>query len=154
MKKFCLLFFAVALCLSSYAQYVDLGLPSGTKWKSVNEAGDENVFYTYDEAVKAFGDKLPTKEQLEELHYYCKWEYLKDKQAYKITGLNGNFIVLPAAGGRNCDGNVYNVGSYGYYWSSTPYASEYARSLYFNSGYVFMLSRYRCSGQSVRLVQD
>ncbi len=63
MKKICLLILAISFCFSSYTQYVDLGLPSGTKWKSVNEAGDENGFYTYDEAIKAFGNKLPTKKQ-------------------------------------------------------------------------------------------
>ena len=68
MKKFCLLIFAVALCLSSYAQYVDLRLPSGTKWKSSNETG----FYTYEKAVNTFGDKLPTKKQCEELKDKCK----------------------------------------------------------------------------------
>ena len=48
----------------SAAGYVDLGLPSGTKWKSTNEIGGNNGFYTYDEAISAFGDKLPTKEHL------------------------------------------------------------------------------------------
>ena len=43
--------------------YTDLGLPSGTKWKNFNATG----FYTYDEAVSKFGNRLPTKEQWEEL---------------------------------------------------------------------------------------
>lgn len=157
MKKICLLFFAVVLCLSSYAQYVDLGLPSGTKWKSSNETGGKNGFYTYDEAVKAFGNKLPTKEQLEELHYYCKWVWLSDKRAYKVTGLNGNFIVLPAAGTRSCavSGSVTNVGGFGYFWSSTPDGSASAWSLGFYSDKVYITSAVnRCGGQSVRLVQD
>ena len=54
--------------------YVDLGLPSGTKWKSANETGGYNGFYTFDEAVSTFGDKLPTKEQFEELKNNCTWE--------------------------------------------------------------------------------
>ncbi|HJJ45480.1 MAG TPA: hypothetical protein O0Y17_00165 [Methanocorpusculum sp.] len=45
------------------AGYVDLGLPSGTLWKDKNESGG---FYTYDEAMKAFGNNLPTMEQFEE----------------------------------------------------------------------------------------
>lgn len=43
--------------------YTDLGLPSGTIWKNFNATG----FYTYDEAVSQFGNRLPTKEQWEEL---------------------------------------------------------------------------------------
>ena len=41
------------------AGYVDLGLPSGTLWKDKNEEGG---FYTYDQAVSKFGNKLPTKD--------------------------------------------------------------------------------------------
>lgn len=107
MKKFCLLIFAVALCLSSYAQYVDLGLPSGTKWKSSNETGGNNGLYTYDEAVKAFGNELPTLVQYVELIDSCKWEWLKDKKAFKGTGPNGSFIILPATSHRDCDGDVH-----------------------------------------------
>ena len=46
--------------------YVDLGLPSGTLWRNSNEGGDY-ARYTYDEAISRFGNKLPTKQQLEEL---------------------------------------------------------------------------------------
>ncbi len=134
--------------------YVDLGLPSGTKWKASNETtGYANVFYTYDEAVSAFGDMLPTKEQFDELRVYCTWEW-QNNGGYKVTGTNGNSIVLPAAGHRHFDGNVYGVGSYGNYWSSTPYDSENAWRLTFNSGDVTMGYNDRCYGFAVRLVQD
>ena len=72
---------------------------------------------------------------------------------YKVVGPNGNSIVLPAAGLRFCSGGVYIVGTYGYYWSSTPDGSEYAWYLVFNSSAVGMTGDYRCNGQSVRLVQ-
>ena len=61
--------------------------------------------------------------------------------------------VLPAAGNRNCNGNVNNVGSNGNYWSSTPNGSENAWNLNFNSGKVSINNNNRCNGQSVRLVQ-
>ena len=61
--------------------------------------------------------------------------------------------VLPAAGNRNCNGNVNNVGSNGNYWSSTPNGSDNAWNLNFNSGEVNMNNNNRCYGQSVRLVQ-
>lgn len=136
--------------------YVDLGLPSGTKWKSENEANAADAeydFFTYDEAVSQFGNRLPTKEQCDELKAECKWTWTGS--GYKVTGPNGNFITLPAAGFRDCGGGVYFVGSYGYYWSSTPEDSGGAWCLGFDSGSVGMDSGYlRCRGQSVRLVQD
>ena len=135
------------------AGYVDLGLPSGTKWKSVNETGGYNGFYTYDEAVSAFGDKLPTTEQYGELIAYCEWEF-QNNHSYKVTGSNGNSIVLPAAGLRECDGSVLYVGLEGFYWSSTFWDSDYADHLLIDSDNVTMYPNPRCLGMSVRLVQD
>ena len=135
--------------------YVDLGLSSGTKWKTANEenaADAEYDFYTYDEAIAAFGDKLPTKEQWEELKGECQWTWTDS--GYEVTGPNGNSISLPAAGWRNCNGSVNYVGYYGYYWSSTPKESEYAWNLNFNSGGRLVGNYFRCFGLSVRLVQD
>ncbi|MBO7570645.1 MAG: S8 family serine peptidase [Bacteroidales bacterium] len=129
-------------------EWVDLGLPSGTLWKDENESG----FYDYDAAVRSFGSKLPTKEQLEELKNSCQWTWTGS--GCKVTGPNGNFIVLPAAGSRNCYDDVRLVGSYGFYWSSTPNGSDDAWYLYFYSSRGFMSNINRCLGLSVRLVQD
>lgn len=128
---------------------VDLGLPSGTLWKDKNEAGG---FYTYDQAVSKFGNKLPTEEQFEELENSCQWTW--NGSGYKVTGPNGNSITLPAEGYRFCNGSVSYVGSYGIYWSSTPSGSETAWSLYFSSSRVDVNGYDRCGGHSVRLVQD
>ena len=128
--------------------YTDLGLPSGTIWKNFNATG----FYTSDEAVSQFGNRLPTKQQWEELKAECQWSW--NGSGYKVTGPNGNSIVLPASGDRNCDGSVYYVGSDGNYWSSTPKDSDYAWYLYFYSGGVHVDNGRRCRGLSVRLVQD
>ena len=128
--------------------YTDLGLPSGTKWKNFNATG----FYTYDEAVSQFGNRLPTKLQWEELKAECQWSW--NGSGYKITGPNGNSIVLPASGFRSCDGSVYGVGSVGLYWSSTPFGSDDAWYRYFDSGEVYVYNVSRCGGLSVRLVQD
>ena len=135
--------------------WVDLGLPSGTMWKNadeVNAADAEYDFYTYAEAVAAFGDALPTKEQLEELKDSCQWTW--NGSGYTVTGPNGHSIVVPAAGFRTCDGSVNDVGSRGRYWSSTPHSSDYAWGLYFASSGVGMGGNYRCYGNTVRLVQD
>ena len=128
--------------------YTDLGLPSGTIWKNFNATG----FYTYDEAVSQFGYRLPTKQQWEELKAECQWSW--NGSGYKVTGPNGNSIVLPASGFRYCDGNVYGVGSAGSYCSSTPEDSDNAWYLDFGSFGVYVINNFRCIGLSVRLVQD
>ena len=131
-------------------KYVDLGLPSGTCWRNSNEGGD-NALYTYNEAVSRFGNKLPTKQQLEELKNKCTWTWTGS--GYKVIGPNGNSIYLPAAGYRY-NGDVNLVGTDGYYWSSTPDGSDFAWDLNFYSGGVDMGSYLRCGGRSVRLVQN
>ena len=119
--------------------------------ENANEGGDK-ARYTYDEAVSRFGNKLPTVQQIEELKNECEWTWTGN--GYKVTGPNGNSIFLPAAGGRQKNGNVYNVGTNGYYWSSTPSGSDYARFLLFHSSELGNHYRtYRSEGYSVRLVQ-
>ena len=154
MKKLLLFSMMCMMALSMQAQnnngeYVDLGLPSGTLWKSANEKGG---FVTWDEAMQRYGDKMPTYEQWMELKGMCKWEWTG--KGYKVTGDNGNSIVLPASGYRGCNGSVSSVGSCGYYWSSTPSGSGDAWLLYFSSDGVGMIDYKRCDGLSVRLVQD
>ena len=128
--------------------WIDLGLPSGTLWKDKNEEGG---FYTYDQAMAKFGNDLPTKEQLEELENSCRWTWKGN--GYSVEGPSGESIFLPAAGYRNCYGSVYDVGSYGVYWSSTPYGSDDAWGLIFSSSGGNMGSNSRCFGPSVRLVR-
>ena len=131
---------------------VDLGLPSGALWKSVNESG----LYDYYTAVKEFGNQLPTKEQWEELKNCCKWTWIGN--GMKVVGINGNYIVLPAEGWVNCAGinRHTGMGKYGVYWSSTPFDSEKIWYLDFNSsgsiGVYHDLSP--CVGRSVRLVKN
>lgn len=129
-------------------QYVDLDLPSGTLWKSTNEKGG---FYYYNDAVSKFGDKLPTRAQWEELKEMCTWTWTG--KGYKVTGDNGKYIILPAAG-CSLSGGLYQIGSHGYYWSSTPNSSLKAWFLSFDSDVVFMYSDYRFIGRSVRLVHN
>ena len=140
----------------STEEYVDLGLPSGTKWKNANEvnaADAEYNFYTYDEAVAAFGDALPTGEQLKELKDSCQWTW--NGSGYTVTGPNGHSIVLPAAGFRNNLGGVYHVGAHGFYWSSTPNGPTDAWCIHFLSGGVNMDYDSFCGyGHSVRLVKN
>lgn len=134
-------------------EYVDLGLSSGTLWSNqneVNEADPEYNFFAYNEAMDLYGDKLPSKKQWEELKKECQWDWIGD--GYNITGPNGNSIVLPAKGYGGCDGSVYNVGSFGNYWSSTPYESDYAWYLIIDWCGIGINCKIGCDGSSVRLV--
>ena len=128
---------------------VDLGLPSGTLWKDKNESG----FYDYDAAVRYFGNKLPTKEQFEELKNYCTWTWTGS--GYEVIGPSGESIVLLATGARSCNGNEAQSDKIGFYWSSTPKDSEIAWFLIISSksGY-YMGKDKRCWGNSVRLIQN
>ena len=130
---------------------VDLGLSSGILWKNKNEDGG---FYTYEQALNKFGNKLPTKEQFAELKNECQWSWLGN--GYRVTGPNGNSIVLPAAGYHGCNPFVYGVGYHGDYWSSssTGDGTNTYWYLYIDSGKVDIDGHDRCRGQSVRLVQD
>lgn len=147
----CLLSLSVSAQMS---QFVDLGLPSGTLWKSTNEPG----FYTYDEALKSFGNSLPTKAQLDELKDYCEWIW--EGRGIKVVGPNGSFIFLPAEGSRVCNGSAVGEGGVmGYYWSSTPSGSKYAWYLRFDllgvkSVIVDTYDYWRCYGLSVRIVKN
>ena len=149
MKKvfsFCLI---CLLAVSAMAQdYVDLGLPSGTLWKRQNESG----FYTYEQAINRFGNKLPERHHFVELINECTWIWMDD-YGYKVVGPNGNSITFPAAGGRRCDDDVDGVGRFGAFWSSTPSGSDYVWCFDFNSTQIKMHGYARCFGLSVRLVQ-
>ena len=140
------------------AGYVDLGLPSGTTWKAANEVNpnDENDFYTYGEAVAAFGNQLPTQAQFDELLSLCTYTWDADRKGANFTStVNGKSIFLPAAGYRNYHGGVNDVGSYGGYWSSTHRGEDIACYLYFSGGDVNTFTpASRSSGHSVRLVQN
>ena len=137
--------------------YVDLGLPSGTKWKTTNESkmGDTYNFYTFQEAVSAFGDNLPTKEQFEELIASCDfvWDTVR-KGVNFISTANGNSIFMPALGIRSCEGEVEHVGERGFYWSSTSKDADYSVNLLFRTTDAYMYNNYPCKGQSVRLVHN
>lgn len=117
MKKNLLFLFLFLSTININAQYVDLGLLSGTLWKSSNEEG----YYTQDEADMLYGGKLPSEHNFQELIDQCTWRWTGD--GYRIIGKNGNSIFLPADGFyRKEDGirgrheRLINVGSHGSYW--------------------------------------
>ena len=101
--------------------------------------------------------RLPTKAEAQELVDRCTWEWttLGGKKGYKVTGLSGQSIFLPAAGYRNGLSLDY-AGSDGFYWTSTPYedTAAYAYALGFGGSYRTVGWGNRCRGVSVRPVSE
>ena len=83
------------------SMYVDLGLPSGTLWKSYNEP----YIYTYEQATKLFGESMPTEAQMIELQEECIWYWTG--AGYRVTGPNGEVITMPAGGYTECEEAIY-----------------------------------------------
>ncbi|MCQ2203344.1 MAG: hypothetical protein MJZ15_02765 [Bacteroidales bacterium] len=106
------------------------------------------------------GYRMPTQSEFSELYNNCDWYWLKYKgvNGYFVQSRsNSNGIFLPAAGCRLGE-DLYNEGSFGYYWSSTPYTDDAvsAYNLYFYSGYVdpYSGSDNRHLGFPIRPVKD
>jgi len=147
MRKIFFLTLMSVITLSMSAQnYVDLGLPSRTKWKTTNE----EAYLTYAQAVSKYGDKLPSKEQWEELVDYCDWNWTG--RGYKLTGPNSKSIFLPAAGWLT-DGQILYVGRTGTYCSSSYKDSEWSWSLMFQSDRMDVSGCHYSYGQSIRLIE-
>ncbi|MBR0073656.1 MAG: hypothetical protein IJP95_07445 [Bacteroidales bacterium] len=127
--------------------YVNLGLKSGTKWKTANEYG----FYDQEAAIKRYGAQLPTYAQWAELWKFCKWQWTNN--GYRITGPNGNSIFLPAEGSTNCDGAVSGISKEGWYLSSSKDGSV-TDIMFFTPGFVNLSSQPNCYKMSVRLVKS
>lgn len=130
------------------SEYIDLNLPSETLWKTHNEDG----FFTYDDAIKTFGDTLPTDEQFQELIEECEWKW--DGWFYSITGTNNNKIILPAAGFKKDSDEINGVGYNGEYWTSRNIDSDDAFCLFFTPLYITIESAERNFKKSVRLVKN
>lgn len=127
--------------------YVDLGLPSGARWKAQNE--DELM--NFDAARKTYGRHLPSLKHWDELTKYCKWEW--EENGYRVTGPNGQSIFLPAKGYRNFSGQTGKIGVFGNYWSSTSKNKEEAWRLGFEPDKISLATNSRSYGRSVRLIK-
>ena len=118
-----------------------------------------NLTAQYDAARANWGGpwRMPSETEMQELIDKCTWKWKKQNgvKGYKVTGPNGNSIFLPAAGYR-IGSSLYDAGSRGYCWSSTPYEgnSRYAYYLNFLSDGHYMSYYSRNYGQSVRPVLE
>ena len=92
------------------------------------------------------GYRLPTKIEWE--------EEIESWTSENSDGAYGSVLKLPIAGWRiHSNGWLYNVGTLGYYWSSTASGTNASR-LYFNSSSAGMFTSNRAYGFSVRCIKD
>jgi len=92
--------------------------------------------------------RLPTEAELEAER--ASWSSNNNNS----NGAFGSPLKLPVAGFRDySDGSLYDVGSYGFYWSSTV-GDIYSRTLYFYSDGASMSYSFRAFGYSVRCLKD
>ena len=104
--------------------------------------------------------RMPTRDEFDELADNCTWEYTSINGVYgqkltsKIEGYTDKWIFLPAAGRQDGSSSV-NVGSRGYYWTSSHSIgwSDKAYDQFFNTQdqYITVLERY--FGLTVRPVR-
>ena len=160
-------------------EYVDLGLPSGTLWATMNVgASSETDYKTYDStdipyagtedplttsidtAVQEWGGNwhMPTQTQIQELTANTTYQWVTNYQDSGINGglftsQNGNNVFFPACGYWS-NGNESNVGNSGRYWSSSPNDSATAYLLYFLNGYKTVYNSARYNGFCVRPVAN
>lgn len=117
------------------------------------EIGDDIAGTQYDAARVNWGGKwrMPTASEIKELVTKCTFvqTQLNGAHGMKFTGPNGNSIFLPYSGYKS-DSEIYNVYSYGYYWSSTSRNIYSARS--FTIGHTNDSRDERCDGLTIRPV--
>ena len=139
--------------LTKYCNDSDYGNNGFTDNLTVLQAGDDPAT-----AKWGSGWRTPSKEQWEELlsNTTHQWTTQNGVKGRKFTSKkNGNSVFLPAAG-RRWDSELYDAGSYGYYWSRSLYTDYpiYAWRLYFYSDVCYVDYDYRYHGFSVRPVRE
>ncbi len=149
-----------------YGDYYAWGETSTKFFYTKDNSATENIKVsemsgdaTYDVARAQWGWtwRLPTESEIVELDKCCTWVWTNQggHNGYRVTGPNGNFIFLPAAGYRN-ESSLSRAGSDGTYWSSTPHESDssYSYDLNFYSSSPRRDYYRRYHGHGVRPVSE
>ena len=114
----------------------------------------------YDAARANWGStwKMPSKKDFEELMNECTWEWVVDVNGVgckKVTGPNGNSILLPISG-YVYESSLY-MQDFGYYWTSTPISTyeQFSYDFFFDQEYNLSMGYDdRCYGQAIRPVSE
>ena len=107
-------------------EYVDMG--NGMKWATKNvgatsltDPGNLLTCSDGETAAAAWGEnwRLPTKEELEWLAYFCTWTWDATNKGMIVKSTNGNSIFLPVAGYiSDEDPSGFGTNDMGFYWST------------------------------------
>ena len=115
-------------------EYVDLGLPSGTRWATTNVGAEKDYQNGKHFSFRSAGTdgqwggdwRLPGIAEYQELLKVCQWEWTRvvNSQGYMVTGPNGNKLFLPAAGHIGADGSYVGglSGQMAGYWTGEGYS--------------------------------
>ena len=131
-------------------KFIDLGLPSGNLWATENEVAENGqpLYATFDEAVKQYGENLPTREDWQELLDNVPHLWDKNRMGMLFVARNGAELFLPDMGYRTTDG--FNMQYYSNYWSAT---SKDANNAYCSDGVGANFISKHNFGLSVRLIK-
>ena len=136
---------------------------TGTQLKSAGYTDSSgNLVAKYDAATAHLGAlwRMPTDAEWDALISNCTMAWIKTNgvTGRLVTGKGAyasKSIFLPAAGDGDYSSHG-SLGSWGYYWSSTPSSgnSYYAWSFYFGSGIFGLIDNRRAGGRSVRPLRE
>lgn len=125
-------------------------------WCTVNQ---NELDLENDVAYMSWGNgwRIPNREQVQELLDNCSWEWttVNDVDGYKITGSNGNYIFLPAAG-MYFDTTFGAANLRGDYWSRSLMDgnSSFSYRMYFTKNIRGVNYANREYGLSIRPVKN
>ncbi len=138
-------------------EYVDLGLPSGNLWATINYGASSPTEYgSYLEwnqcsnIASSWGEswRTPSKTEMNELVNKCTWTWTTENgvNGYRVTGTNGNTIFLPAGGFKmTMGGGAQTSGEQLYYWTSTSDGGGFSYALVASSSSISSSSTYNTS---------
>lgn len=128
--------------------FVDLGLPSGTLWKSHDEPG----FFSQSAKDSLYAGQLPTMLQFYELWKECTWT--REQLGYRVEGKNGNHIMMPSYAYCASNGREFAFGQYTSYWLAPDSSSNTVYYVFANMKKVGLAIDYFHTSRMVRLVQN
>ena len=120
---------------------------SGSEWdyllesRIVNDGTGENHSYSFITYSEKAGIVLYSD------------DYTGEEISGEVAGLPEGTVFMPISGYR-IEHNIYDIGIYGLYWTSSPYNDLSAHYFYFDGSHVFPDYDARALGCSVRLVTD
>lgn len=128
--------------------FVDLGLPSGTLWKSHDEPG----FFSQSAKDSLYAGQLPTMLQFYELWTQCTWT--REQLGYRVEGKNGNHIMMPSYAYCASNGREFALGQYTSYWLALDSSSNTVYYVFANMKKVGLAIDSFHTSRMVRLVQN